>query len=272
MKTETLSPRYPLDHLAPLGRVGVISLATDFNIEHDLRRIYPDGVEMFTSRVRNFNPLTIENLRTMAPGISAVADAILPGTELDVIIYACTSGTVAIGSKRVEELIHAARPDVKVTNPLTAAFAAFDALQAGRISMLTPYTDTVNGDVARVFSGSGCEVLNIAGFGFEDDTAMTFISPRDIEEAAIEICHPDADLLFISCTALRSAQVVEHIEQRLSKPVITSNQVLAWHSLSLMHHPGAVFGYGQLLSSHLSPESDIGRTSLNTPVMESHHD
>lgn len=256
MKTETLSPRYALDHLAPEGRVGVITLATDFNIEQDLRRIYPDGVEMFTSRVRNYNPLTIENLRTMAPGISTAADVILPGTPLDVIIYACTSGTVAIGSERVAELIHASRPGVLVTNPVTAAFAAFSELHAERISILTPYTETVNEDVVRVFSGSGCEVLNIAGFGFEDDTAMTFISPRDIEEAAVEVCAPDADLLFISCTALRSAQVVERIEQRLGKPVITSNQVLAWHSLRLLQYPGVVPGYGHLLSCHLPAKPD----------------
>lgn len=268
MKTETLSPRYPLDYLAPLGRIGVIALATDFNIEQDLRRIYPDGVEMFTSRVRNYNPLTIENLRTMAPGISAAADAILPGTPLDVIIYACTSGTVAIGSEQVTQLIHATRPGALVTNPVTAAFAAFAKFNARRISVLTPYTEAVNKDMARVFSGSGCTVLNIAGFGFEDDTAMTFISSRDIEEAAIEVCDPDADLLFISCTALRSAQVVECIEQRLGKPVITSNQVLAWHSLYLLQYPEAVSGFGHLLSCHLSPDSGIARRAGRGQVSE----
>jgi len=268
MNTETLSPRYPLDYLAPLGRIGIITLATDFNIEQDLRRIYPDGVEMFTSRVRNYNPLTIENLRAMAPGISAAADAILPGTPLDVIVYACTSGTVAIGNERVTRLIHATRPGALVTNPVTAAFAAFAEFKAKRISVLTPYTEAVNKDMARVFSGSGCTVSNIAGFGFEDDTAMTFISPQDIEDAAIEICDPDADLLFISCTALRSAQVVERIEQRLGKPVITSNQALAWHSLSLLNYPKPVSGYGQLLSCHLYPDSSIARRAVRDQVSE----
>jgi len=268
MKSETISPRYALDHLAPRGRVGVITLATDFNIEQDLRRIYPSQVAMFTSRVRNYNPLTVENLRIMAPGISAAADAILPGTQLDVIIYACTSGTVAIGSERVSELIHATRPDARVTNPVTAAFAAFAALNARRISVLTSYTETVNEEVVRVFSSSGCEVLNIAGFGFEDDTAMSFISPYDIEEAAIEVCDPDADLLFISCTALRSAQMVERIEQRLGKPVITSNQVLAWHSLRLMQYPDAVPGYGHLLSHHLSPESVCEHLATSASILE----
>ena len=90
MKSETIAPQFELDQLASAGRVGVITLATDFNIERDLKQFYPVDVESFTGRVRNYNPLTMDNLRKMEPGISACADSILPGTDLDVIIYACT--------------------------------------------------------------------------------------------------------------------------------------------------------------------------------------
>lgn len=252
MKIKTIEHRQPLEHLAPAGRIGVISLATDFNIEQDLRRIYPEGIEIFTSRVRNVNPLTIENLRTMAPGISAAADAILPGTDLDVMIYACTSGTVALGIDRIAELIHQSRPGVAVTNPVVAALAAFEQLGAKRISILTPYTEAVNRDVAALFADNGYEVLNIAGFGFEDDTAMTFIAPQDIADAAVAICDPDADLLFISCTALRASVVIEQIESLLGKPVVSSNQALAWHSLQLVNYPSPVDGFGALMKHSAS--------------------
>lgn len=237
----------PLQHLAPGGRIGVISLATDFNIEQDLRRILPRDVEIFTSRVRNTNPLTIENLRSMAPGISAAADTILPGTPLDAVIYACTSGTVAIGIDRVSELVRQNRPGVPVSNPVSAALSAFDTLGARRISILTPYTGTVNAEVARLFENQGYEVLNIAGFGFEDDTAMTFIDPDDIVDAALATCDPAADLLFVSCTALRAAAVIERIERELNKPVVSSNQALAWHSLQLANYPAPVAGFGRLM-------------------------
>ncbi len=243
---ETIKPKHPLDELAPSGKIGVIALATDFNIEQDLRRIYPQGVEIFTNRVRNINPLTIENLRSMAPGISAAADAILPGTDLNAIIYACTSGTVAIGSERITELIHQSRPGVPVSNPLTAAFAAFKKLGAKRLSILTPYTEAVNQEVAMQFENNEYEILNIAGFGFEDDTAMTFISPQSIADAALEICDPDADILFVSCTALRVSLVIEQIEQRLCKPVVSSNQALVWHSLQLVNYLAPVTGFGSL--------------------------
>ena len=253
MKSSTVTHQRPLEKLAAGGRIGVIALATDFNIEQDLRRMYPADVEPFTSRVRNMNPLTIENLRRMEPGISAAADCILPGTQLDAMIYACTSGTVAIGIERITELVQQSRPGVPVTNPVTAAFAAFETLGARRISILTPYTEAVNEEVAAFFTKSGYEMLNIAGFGFEDDTAMTYIDPQDIAAAAKEICDPQADLLFISCTALRASLVLDQIEQALGKPVVSSNQALAWHSLQLLGYPQPVTGFGRLLAEHPAP-------------------
>lgn len=252
MKVESIVPQFELEQLAPAGRIGVIALATDFNIESDLRQLYPSDVQAFTSRVRNVNPLTIENLRSMAPGISVAADTILPGTDLDVIIYGCTSGTVAIGSDRITTLIHQTRPNVAVTNPITAALAAFERLNAKRLSILTPYTETVNQEMVMFFIEQGYDVLNIAGFAFEDDTAMTYISPQDIQQAAINVCSPDADLLFISCTALRSASVIEALEATLNKPVVSSNQALAWHSLRLVDYPRPVNGFGVLMAQYLA--------------------
>ena len=79
----------------------------------------------FTTRVNSLHPLTIDNLRKMEPLISDSAANILPGTALDVMIYACTSGTIAIGVKRIEQLIHNTHPNITVTNPVVAALAAF---------------------------------------------------------------------------------------------------------------------------------------------------
>lgn len=251
MKISNIVPSQPLDKLAVAGRIGVIALSTDFNIEMDLQQLYPEQVSFFTSRVKSMQPLTIENLRKMEPDISATAATIIPDTALDVMIYACTSGTIAIGAQRIAQLIHQVRPGIAVTNPVVAALAAFDYLQAKRICLLTPYTQTVNQALADYFVSCGLEVVSIAGFGFEDDTAMTFISPQDIYQAALDCFDSSADLLFISCTALRATQVLDDIEQALGVAVLSSNQVLAWHSLRLVDYPNAVTGFGSLLSSGL---------------------
>ena len=42
----------------------------------------------------------------------------------------------------------------------------------------------------------------------------------------------DAQALFISCTAVRSAGVIDEIEARIGRPVVTSNQASAWAALN----------------------------------------
>ena len=235
-----------LDEVAPAGRIGLIALATDFNSEQDLRRMYPDGVEVFTNRVLNANPVTMQNLKNMAGDISRAASGILPGFSLDAMIYGCTSGTVANGARKIQDLVQQGCPGVPVTNPVTAALAAFAHFGARRISILTPYIEEVNLEMAGYFEDHGIEVISIAGLGFESDIDMTGIPPQEIADAAIEVCDDRAELLFISCTAIRSSMIIDQVEKRLAKPVVTSNQALVWHSLELLGSDATVSGYGSL--------------------------
>ncbi|NQW00267.1 MAG: aspartate/glutamate racemase family protein [Rhodospirillales bacterium] len=237
---------YELEDIAPDGRIGLLALATDYNIETDLRRMLPAGVDLFTNRVLNANPLTIENLRTMVGDITRAASGILPGLGADVMIYGCTSGTAAIGEAELQRLIQLAQPGVPCTNPVAAATAALRALDAEKISVLTPYIQSVNHAVAAQFRDRGFHILNIDGFEMENDTAMTGVPLAAIAEAARQVCDPAADALFISCTSLRAAGLVEELEQALGKPVITSNQTLVWHCLQLMHNTSPVTGFGRL--------------------------
>jgi len=252
MKSSIINHQQPLEVLASAGRFGVIALATDFNIETDLAQLYPNDVRFFTTRVSSLHPLTIENLRKMEPLISDSAANILPGTALDVIIYACTSGTIAIGVKRIAQLIHNTHPNIAVTNPVVAALAAFQHFSVKRISILTPYTKAVNQEMAEFFVSQGVEVLSITGFGFEDDTAMSFINPQDIYQAALTTTEKSAELLFISCTALRASTVLNKLEKKLNIPVISSNQLLAWHSLKLVKYSEGQAGFGSLLEHGLT--------------------
>ena len=248
-QSEIIRPDVTLDVIGPGGCIGLIALATDFNTEQDLRRIFPDDIEIFTNRVLNANPLTLQNLRNMADDISRAAAGILPGVELDAMIYGCTSGTVANGADKIEALIHKSCPGVAVTNPASAALAAFTHFSARRISILTPYIEEVNLEMSDFFEAQGIEVINIVGMGYDNDIDITRIPSQAIADIAAQLCDSTADLLFISCTAMRAAAVVETIEQALGKPVVTSNQALVWHCLKLIGYSGTVHGFGSLFAT-----------------------
>ena len=50
---------------------------------------------------------------------------------------------------------------------------------------------------------------------------------------AEQINTPDTDAIFLSCTALPAVAVINRLEDRLGKPVITSNQAMIWMALRL---------------------------------------
>ena len=58
----------------------------------------------------------------------------------------------------------------------------------------------------------------------------------------------EADAYFISCTAVRSAEVIEEIEALVGRPVITSNQAMVWYALRKNAIANNQPGFGSLFS------------------------
>lgn len=230
------------------GAIGLVALATDHVCELDLRRIIPqDRLPLYVGRIGFAPEITVETLGAMRDGITAAASLILAGGRLDVLAYGCTSGTMVIGEDEVFARLRAARPGIACTSPPTAALAALQALGLRRIAVLTPYTEDVNRRVIDYFTGRGLDIAAFGAFNKGSDAEIAAIAPASIVAAARALDTPDIEGIFLSCTGLRGAAVVEAIEEQLGKPVITSNQAMAWHAMRLAGYREPVQGFGRLL-------------------------
>ena len=245
--TEKVSVRYEFDGGPARVRIGLIALSTDVAMERDFRNMLPDDVTFHTSRVMAADPVTIENHRAMGPHLTEAVRRILPGMRLDAIAYGCTSGTVALGYDEVAAQIRRGRPDVPVVTPITSAIAAMEKLGIQKISLLTPYVDSVNQAIREFLEAHGITVLNIGSFCIESGTLFAELPPDAIFEAALEVCRHDADALFVPCTAIRAVEIIERSEQALGKPVLSAIQTLLWQCLRDSGYNELLPGYGQLL-------------------------
>ncbi len=254
VKAHPVRTAFTLDKGPGRYRIGLIALASDYVSERDFMNMRPsDEVAVYVSRVLNTNPCTVENLRRMAPKLTDAVSLILPDGRLDAVAYSCTSGTVAIGYEAIAASFHAVRPGIPVATPITAGLAALAGFGARKVAVLTPYVDDVNGPIVRYIEEHGPEVVALTSFLFADDNDMAGIAPEVIYEAAIEADRPEADALFISCTAIRAAEVIERIEQTLGKPVVSANQALCWQALRAAGYREPVPGYGRLLQMPHQP-------------------
>ena len=128
-----------------------------------------------------------------------------------------------------------------------AALAAFEALEVQRVAVLTPYIDAVSLPMVRYLEKHGKDVVGLTSFRIEDDNDMCRIPTRTVIEAALEADRPDAEAIFISCTAVRAVDCIERIEDALGKAVISSNLALFWQALRATGYKERVTGYGRLL-------------------------
>jgi maleate isomerase len=241
--------------IASRARIGLIVLATDFTIEHEWRRIMAglDGVALYQSRILNDSQITPETLRAMEPRIAVATDVILPGAPLDVIAYGCTSAAMAIGEEKVFERIREVRPQAKCTTPITAAFAAFRALGAARIGVLTPYRADVNRIVADYIKARGFEVPVFGSFNEQDDGIVARITPQSVKKGIDAIRERAAiDAVFVSCTSVRLAEAAEAIEAEIGLPVTSSNHAMAWHALRLACVDEPMPQWGRLFTRSLA--------------------
>jgi maleate isomerase len=230
------------------GAIGLVALATDHVCELDLRRIIPqDRLPLYVGRIGFAPEITVETLGAMRDGITAAASLILAGGRLDVLAYGCTSGTMVIGEDEVFARLRAARPGIACTSPPTAALAALQALGLRRIAVLTPYTEGVNHRVVEYFTARGLDIAAFGAFNKESDAEIATIAPASIVAAAQALDAPDIEGIFLSCTGLRGVAVADELEARLGKPVVTSNQAMAWHAMRLAGHNEPVAGFGRLL-------------------------
>lgn len=241
--------------IASRARIGLIVLATDYTIEHEWRRIMTDltGVALYESRILNDAQITPETLRAMEPRIAAATEVILPGADFDVIAYGCTSASMAIGEEKVFERIREVRPNVECTTPITAAFAAFRALSARRIGVLTPYRADVNRIVADYIRARGFAVPVFGSFNEENDNLVARISPKSIKDGILAIKkRAEIDAVFVSCTSIRLAEAAVEIEKEIGLPVTSSNHAMAWHALRLANVEDQLPQWGKLFTLPLA--------------------
>ena len=228
------------------AKLGFILMSTDLAAESDFMDMVPEGVGVHITRLKTDDLTTNE---TLANHIDAMADAasrLQPDAKPDVICYCCTSGSIVNGEENVMAEITKGAPYAR---PMTIATGVVDALRELGVKKLvvgTPYIDEINTAEARFLLEKGFDVLDIQGLNLTTGLEFGHVTPAYWKKFALEINHPDADAIFLSCSGIRALEVVNEIEAIIGKPVITSNQAQMWSCLRRAGIEDKITGFGRI--------------------------
>ena len=218
------------------GRIGLITLASDTSVLPEYARLMPDGVAVYPAPiVLPRGEVTAAALAEMLAGDQLERAAeLLVWADVDVIVFACTTGSLVHGVGWDRELIGrieraSGRP---ATTTTTAVLDALRAVGATSLAVATPYIDELNAIERALPGGERLPRRRYRRAGLRDrcrDRPARTGGRRLPWSKRVDT--PDADAIFISCTNFHCLPAIASLERRLGKPVVTSNLAGAWAAL-----------------------------------------
>ena len=220
----------------------------------EVARFVPDGVDWHIAGTlpdfeTNDRPaITRDRLCAMAenPNIETTA-ATLPPLGVEAIGYGCTSASYVRGvggDKDISNRITCAT-GLPSTTTSTTAVEALDLLGVTRVAVLSPHVDELNERLDLFLEGHGLDVVHMRGLNRL--RGIECIPQEEIYELVVQLVdHAEADGIFISCTGMRTSNVLSRLEEATGKPVVSALQATIWGTLRLAGTPAELPGLGSL--------------------------
>lgn len=214
------------------ARIGIVVPFSNTNLEPDLMMLRPPGVSLHFARAGGYELDAVPDSDQMRGFALASLDEVigsLAATRPDLILYGCTSATLAHGPEFDREFAERIRALAGVPT-VTAAGALVEALHAQvveRVAFGSPYVEQLNREAIAFLSTSGVETVSSAHIGTDlGNYGQGELTPDQVFELGVRADSPQAQALVLSCTDMRAVEVIDRLEAALGKPVVTSNQAL----------------------------------------------
>ncbi len=233
------------------ARIGLIVPSSNTTMEEEFRGYLPRGVSMHIARVR-LKKVTVEELEAMEEHVVEAAERV-SDAGVDIIVFGCTTGSLIKGlgyDIKLSSDIKSAT-GVEAITTSTAVIEALKTLSISKVSVATPYIDSVNLKEKVFLENNGIKVVRMKGLGIEDNLKIGRQSPEVAYKLAKEVDTSEAKGIFISCTNFRTFEIIEPLERDLNKPVISSNQATLWLTLRKLNIKEEIKGLGTLLLKYL---------------------
>ncbi len=232
-----------------IARVGLIIPSSNRMVEQELVPAFPPGICVHVTRLRmtGANHLAFgELLPRIEEATSALADA-----RCNAVAFHCTANAMQGGKAGEEQILTALMRAGAAcgTTTITAIQRAFGALGAKRIALITPYDTATTAHEAAFLRACGYDIVFAEGLALAGSDAYCATPSSFWRERAIGAARADADAYLISCANISVFDVIDELEERLGRPVVTSNQAVIYDALRLIGWPDCCGCPGQLFKT-----------------------
>jgi maleate isomerase len=212
--------------------IGIVA-PFDLALDRELWRWTPEPVSLYLTRTpRLEGPVGVSFAEHLAdPGVISAACGEVAIAAPGVTAYLCTSASF-VGGLAGEAALRIAMKRGGARYALTTSGAlleALSALEVTRVAVATPYDEPLTERLVAFLAEAGVETVGSAHLGLGAD--IWRIGADSVADLARSVPRDGAQALVLSCTNLRTYEVISPLERALGIPVVSANLATMWAAL-----------------------------------------
>lgn len=246
------------DVLGYRAKVGILVPASNTIVEPEMAAMQLPGITNHVSRMSRVNRPAhdLEKYKKFL-GASVEMDAaidVLTACEPDVIVHGHSVDSLAKGVSGADAMrahMQALSGGIPVILPAHAMLKALDVLgNPKNLGILTPWMPPADEACTAFFNEAGYNVLAIKGLQHPTPLHIATATSELLNQAVDEINVEGVDCIIKVGTNSSMSFLVDDMEARLGKPVLTVNVITYWAGLRHLGIEDPLKGFGQLVANH----------------------
>lgn len=218
------------DRFGPRGVIAAMIPQQNSNMQCEYEALRPEGInnQMYRFDISRHAHVAEAVIATLPQAAGCWPDMVICGNSIEMRHWS------ADRQARYRAETRAALPGVPMVWATDACVAGLRTLGARRLGILSPMTDAYSESVGAYYAEYGFEVATSIGLQVTTSERIIDVTVEQIEAAFDRVNLAEVDTILHVGGALGVVDMVDDLETRLGKPVVSSNAATYWYALRMM--------------------------------------
>ncbi len=218
------------DRFGPRGVVAVAVPQQNSNMQPEYEAMRPQGVnnQMYRFDISDHVKVPEAVLATLPQVRGCWPDMVICSNSLEMRWW--STERQALYRKQIREVL----PDLAFVTATDACVAALKTVGAKRIGVISPMSEEMSESVRAYYQAHGFEVPNATWLKVATSDRIIDIPVDAINAAFDRVDTDDVDTFLHVGGALGIVDMLDELEARLGRPIVSSNAATYWYALRMM--------------------------------------
>ncbi|MEP5155380.1 hypothetical protein [Planktotalea sp.] len=219
------------DRFGPRGVIAVAIPQQNSNMQPEYEAMRPDGVthQMYRFNIAEQHVVPEAVLATLPQVHGCWPDMVICSNSLEMRWW--SPERQALYRQQIRDALESDVPAINATDATVAALKASGAKKVGSIS---PMTEDMSKSVTAYYGAHGIEIIEATWLEVATSKRIIDVPPEDIIAAFERVATEDVDTILHVGGALGVVDMIDELEERLGKTIISSNAATYWYALRMM--------------------------------------